>query len=163
MTIRVGFTGSQGGMKSEQVTALRLLLEEIFRYPADFLPSAPFADLDLPRVAELHHGDCIGSDAQAHKIARELGYRVVGHPPINSSKRAFCDFDELREPREYLIRNHDIVDETNVMVATPDAPETLRSGTWATIRYARSLERNIGVIYTNEDEHRGLSRREATK
>lgn len=88
-----------------------------------------------------HHGICIGSDFQAHNIVRSLLPKcvIVGHPPTNTSKMALgvrCDI--MREPKPYLERNHDIVDESERFVGMPRyAYEELRSGTWATIRYAR--------------------------
>jgi hypothetical protein len=30
--------------------------------------------------SQFHHGDCIGSDAQAAEIAVGLGYRIIAHP-----------------------------------------------------------------------------------
>lgn len=123
----VGFTGTQHGMTAEQERSLRALLREL--------------------GGVLHHGDCIGSDKQAAGIAREQGRRVVGHPPEDSSKRAFFPSDETREPKPFLVRDHDIVDETEALVATPrTAQEQVRSGTWATIRYARKMKRRIYII-----------------
>lgn len=41
---------------------------------------------------ELHHGDCVGADADAHRLAREhlTTTRIVVHPPDNPVKRASC-------------------------------------------------------------------------
>lgn len=83
-----------------------------------------------------HSGDCIGADEHFYKLARLQGLHTVGHPPSNPSKRAFCVYDEEREPDEYLVRNHAIVDESSFMIFTPkEFEEKLRSGTWATARY----------------------------
>ena len=100
-------------------------------------------------TAELHHGDCIGADADMHDLAKEFGFCIILHPPIKSAKRAFCKgADEEREPKEYIPRDHDIVDETEFLIATPNGTsEILRSGTWATIRYARKLGRRILIVY----------------
>jgi hypothetical protein len=85
----------------------------------------------------LHHGDCVGADAAAHQIARDLGITVVVHPPVSNKKRAFCEGDQELPPKEYLVRNRDIVDASQVLVATPGGfQEKRRSGTWATVRYA---------------------------
>lgn len=101
-------------------------------------------------ACELHHGDCIEADAEAHEIARALGWHIVGHPPTNPHKRAFCQFDEARPPAPYLVRNRHIVNETTALLATPRSfAEVIRSGTWATIRYARKLGRPVIVIYPN--------------
>lgn len=127
----VGFTGTQCGMTSRQKERL----------------CAKLIELD---VTEFHHGDCIGADEQADNIARTIGgIVIVIHPPNNDSKRAFCErrgLSKVCEPKPYLDRNHDIVDESEMMFATPGQRiEQLRSGTWATIRYARKVKKP-GVI-----------------
>lgn len=125
---RIGFTGTQLGMTTEQIVAVDILL---------------FDDL----IAEwVHHGDCIGADADFHRLAKLSGLKTHGHPPINPNKRAWCDFDEIEEEKEYLDRNKDIVDAVDFMIACPkEFREQLRSGTWSTIRYAR-IQRKPGVI-----------------
>lgn len=102
--------------------------------------------LTLAGAVSLHHGDCQGADEQAHAIGRKLGLWIVGHPPTASGLRAFTDCDELRDPRPFLVRNRDIVRETALLIATPQGRETLRSGTWATIRYARRLRVPLIII-----------------
>jgi hypothetical protein len=129
--MHVGFTGTQQGMTAEQMQKVIELLI-------------------IHKPTHIHHGDCVGSDKQFHNICTRLdmGMMKIGHPPDNSWKRAFCDFDELWESKPYLVRNHDIVNESNIMYATPgEFEEVLRSGTWATIRYARSVERILFVVY----------------
>lgn len=73
---------------------------------------------------------------------------IIGHPPEQGNRRAFLDYDEEREPKSYLKRNHDIVDEgVDGLIAAPNGwVEELRSGTWATVRYARKLKRRIWII-----------------
>lgn len=117
---------------------------------------------------EFHHGDCIGSDAQAaiamDAVRRHLidyfgsragcTIRIICHPgyPPNHPKetkfRAFTNFnDEIREPKPFVARDHDIVDETEEMIATPvSANEEIRSGTWTTVRYARKRKRKITIL-----------------
>lgn len=118
--IRIGFTGTQNGLTDEQETVLRGVLEA-YEHEA----------------VEFHHGDCIGADARAHELADDLSFDVVIHPPDVDAKRAFCHSPDTREPKPYLVRNHDIVDETTTLVACPNGTERVRSGTWATVRYAR--------------------------
>jgi hypothetical protein len=99
--------------------------------------------------AEFHHGDCIGADAEAHDIVREFfpNVRIIAHPPIIKSKRAFKKADESKEPKEYLIRNHEIVDAVEYMFGAPKTDmEELRSGTWATIRYSRKMNKPITIL-----------------
>lgn len=71
------------------------------------------------------------------------------YPPVNSYKRAYCEgYAEIRGVKEYLDRNHDIVDEVDMLIATPkEYDEQLRSGTWATVRYAEKKDKTIIFIY----------------
>lgn len=131
----LGFTGTHHGMTTAQLKSVRTLLNTL-------------------GVAILHHGDCIGADAQADRIAKQLGAVVVIHPPLNERKRAFCDYslpNELREAKPYLARNRDIVSEgIDGLVAAPRQtiePDNKRGqGTWTTIGYARQAGRNIWIV-----------------
>jgi hypothetical protein len=129
----VGFTGTQLGMTRAQREAFTNQLNALW----------------WEGFTEFHHGDCIGADEEAHYIAKSLGFRVVCHPPISTSKRAFCEgCDEEREPKGYLERDDDIAAETQILVATPkEKEEQLRSGTWTTVRYARKRGRPRVLVY----------------
>lgn len=138
--MKVGFTGTQRGMTLRQKLSFN-------------------KELVGNHTSEFHHGLDDGSDKDAHYEIR-LNFpkiRIVGHPPLNQhhiSDRT-RDCDELRTPKEYLVRNHDIVDETFALIATPRTMnEELRSGTWATIRYARKLKRLIVIIYPDGTVHK---------
>lgn len=126
MTV-IGFTGSQLGSTPEQRAVLWQLLEG---------------------ATEFHHGDCIGADAEAHQVAVRRGIPVVVHPPVNESKRAWCTDGDVTvlPPLPYLVRNHSISDTCDTIVAAPSGPEVLRSGTWATVRYARKTGTPVIVI-----------------
>ena len=131
--MKIGFTGTQLGMSQSQ----RDELNRILRDETDF-------------ISEFHHGDCIGSDSEAHDIAENLGFDIVIHPPTDPRKRAFKKSKRINQPLPYLERNHVIVSETDKLIATPSSRhEQLRSGTWATIRYARKLNRPIHIIFPN--------------
>ena len=98
----------------------------------------------------VHHGDCIGSDKQANDIAHCRGLKVVVHPPTNPSNRAFCNGHIIHPPKDYIRRNHDIVDATERLVAAPATmSEELRSGTWATVRYARRTGKPVSLVFPN--------------
>lgn len=126
--MKIGFTGTISGMSEAQRDKLTALLAEL-------------------GASQLHHGDCVGADADAHGIARSLDIAVVLHPPSNDKSRAFCQGSvEERPPRAYLDRNKAIVDVTEVLIATPWGPEQRRSGTWATIRYARKRARTCYIV-----------------
>lgn len=127
--MKYGFTGTQRGMSPRQYAAILRILSS--------------------GTGEFHEGDCIGSDAESACIAWDVGsWFIVQHPPTNQSKRAFAQYDEAREPKPYLERNHDIVDDCDELLATPgEKEEQLRSGTWATIRYAKKCGKPVTVIY----------------
>jgi hypothetical protein len=125
----IGFTGTRQGMTEAQKSALRALLDG--------------------GAGEFHHGDCIGADSQAHDIANEYGYRIILHPPTNSSQRAWREVPKhMERPKKpYLDRNKDIVRETASLVAAPAEPEEqLRSGTWSTVRFARKQGKPVFLI-----------------
>lgn len=94
-----------------------------------------------------HHGDCVGSDSMAHELASLRGFDIVVHPPTDPKHRAHRIGDVEEDPRPYLERNHAIVDAVSTMIATPDGEERLRSGTWATVRYARKRKRAIYIVF----------------
>lgn len=103
-----------------------------------------------PSILKAHHGDCIGADSDFHLICRGQGLYMIGHPPHNYNKRAFCQFDEERRPQDFLVRNKAIVDESEWMIFTPRGmEEELRSGTWSTIRYARKKLKTGHIVYPN--------------
>lgn len=115
---------------------------------------------DQRGARELHHGDCIGGDEEVAEIARDLGYRLVCHPPASRRFRAFVKSDEYRPPAPYLTRNHNVVDTVHGMLALPSGDvEQLRSGTWATVRYARKVGRPLVVVSPSGDviECRGVA------
>jgi len=102
----------------------------------------------------LHHGDCVGADAQAHDIAIQFDFKIAIHPPENNAKRAFKTGPKTQvlilAPRPYLERNCDIVDSCEILVAAPQvSEEEMRSGTWATIRYARRKQCRVVLIMPN--------------
>ena len=130
--MNVGFTGTQIGMTENQKYHVAMLLLSL-------------------KGDEFHHGSCRGADTDAHRIAVCLGYEIIIHPPINPKKRSYFDIGEVLPEKEYLERNHDIVDATDVLIATPKTErEELRSGTWATVRYARKKGKVVHIIKPNE-------------
>lgn len=126
----VGFSGTREGMTVYQ----RMMTHIIFR---DLVPST------------LHHGDCVGADAQAWRIANHEphGIFIHAHPCNLPHARAMTHSDMVHDIKPPLVRNHDIVDSSDIMLFTPkeDQP-VLRSGTWATFRYALSLKKPMVLI-----------------
>ena len=128
----LGFTGNRFGMTLRQMKEINSYMEICKSLG----------------MSIAHHGDCIGADAEFHKLARIIGFKVYLHPPNNDSKRAFCDFDFIDKPLPYLERNQVIVDSCDVLVAAPDSyDEKLHSGTWSTIRKARTAKINTHIYY----------------
>lgn len=133
--MRIGFTGARDGMTLAQRAALVELLRSL--EPSSFA-----------------HGDCVGADAQSHDIVlAELPLcHIHIYPPDKDEARAFKGLAGgalIREypPAPYLKRNHAIVDSCDLLIAAPrTAAEQLRSGTWATIRYARKRGTKVSII-----------------
>ena len=108
---------------------------------------------------EVHHGDCVGADSRIHQIVEFLNkenpnyqIEIHIHPPTNNSKRRFHVGHMNYEAKGYLVRNHDIVDACDVLIACPKTTkEQQRSGTWATWRYAKKTSTETYLIYPNGD------------
>lgn len=135
--MKIGFTGTRKGMTARQFYWLWHVLTRV-----PMLSSDP--------LMEVHHGGCVGSDDEFHFLMAERfgSVRIVLHPPVDKRQQADCPSDEVREPKPFLERDHNIVDETNPLIATPKGmTEELRSGTWATIRYARKQGKQVIIIY----------------
>jgi len=126
----IGFTGTRMGMTFHQRKLVGNFLDEL-------------------EPDEAHHGDCVGADAQFHELCLHRDIPLVIHPPTNPSQRAFCVNAQVLVSKDYIARNHDIVDASDILIATPQqAEEVLRSGTWATIRYART-KTQVLIVYPN--------------
>lgn len=136
--MKIGFTGTQKGMTPKQKEAV-----------VSFLHKCP--------PDRVHHGDCIGADAEFDKLVH-LNFPkclVIIHPPVDEGKRANCftEGDVVFKPAPYLKRNQHIVDLTDFLIATPKGvKEEVRSGTWATVRYARKKGKQIVIIWPDGTE-----------
>lgn len=159
--MKIFFTGTQSGMTKYQKEELGSLLV-------------------LLKCSEFSHGDCIGADKEANEIAFDSGIKVFTiFPPVKPLKRAWC-FNEEKVlnnnnlqwntltykgqeikvrwmPRdEYINRNRHGVDNCAWVVAAPkEHTISIRSGTWATIRYAWKVRKDkITIIppIVREDE-----------
>jgi len=134
--IPIAFTGTSDKVSAKQIWLLNAFCEKLDEYYGGEI--------------ELHHGDCINADAIAHAVAVSLDWDIVIHPPNIRTKRAFCNIGRIvkvHKPLPYLDRNHQMVDETVRLIAVPKGLEIMRSGTWATVRYARKLKHPIKFIY----------------
>lgn len=131
--LRVGFTGTRIGMSLYQKETLRQMLS------ANGI------------VTEFHHGDCIGSDTDSHIICLNMGISIIIHPPTNSRLRNYNNDSKVEHrAKDYLERNKDIVNCTDILIATPETLiEEQRSGTWSTIRYASRNSKIVLLINEN--------------
>lgn len=130
-----GFTGTQKGLTRPQYHALAIYIQAV-----------PW-ESGRPT---LHHGDCLGADAQVHDIAWHQDWWIWIHPPLDPKKRAFKpNYNNINPPSPYLERNRNIVDICELLVACPKGPEELRSGTWSTVRYARVTNTPVIIIWPN--------------
>jgi hypothetical protein len=133
-----GFTGTRHGMTIDQHRVLVVIMLSCY-----------IQIETLNEEFKWHQGMCVGADKQSSDLARIFGFKIKGHPPNNNKFVApFHNLDEVAPPKDYLDRNHDIVNESDHLIAMPYThTEVLRSGTWATIRYAVGKEVGVSIIY----------------
>jgi len=131
--MKIGFTGTRNGMSDAQKTALVALLKK-------------YTTRDNVTVHEFHHGGCEGADLEAGAIASKLKYHIVIHPGgatyLPKGIKA-----AVKDPKPNLVRNQDIVNAVDLVIAAPrTSTEELRSGTWATIRYAKRQNKALRML-----------------
>lgn len=129
--MKIGFTGTQTGTTDPQLESLIEIIE----------------GLD---IEEAHHGDCIGADNEFSVIIEAVHPKTElhCHPPTDGRKRAFTRYQVSYLEKPFLLRNQDIVNATDLMIACPKRmKEELRSGTWATVRYARKKNVPLVIIW----------------
>lgn len=131
--MKIGFTGTQENICNDMQYDLLIAVL-----------------LELDELAEAHHGDCCGADQSFHWVVEHTQPQaeIHIHPPANDNKRAFCDGHVYYDVKDYLDRNRDIVDACDVLIACPRTmSEELRSGTWATVRYARKVGKPVAILW----------------
>lgn len=127
----IGFTGTRQGISPIQKQNLESILDNI-----------------LPEI--VIHGGCIGADEEFHRICLEyrlgeslyLPYPfIMIYPSYLKDQQGVCPNPTfLAIEQDPLIRNQAIVHQSDILIAAPKyETEELRSGTWATIRYARKM------------------------
>jgi hypothetical protein len=138
--MKIGFTGTREGMTREQRAAF-------FQFVKGLDPHA--------RIS-FHHGCCLGADASAVDIIdRKHGLSDIYGYPSNlkgmTSENAIRLSNVVYPPLPPLERNKNIVSAVDVLVACPKGPEAsnFKSGTWATIRYARKNGIRIVILWPN--------------
>jgi hypothetical protein len=131
--MKIGITGTKKGLSEKQ----RKFMES-------------WCQRNNKSFDEFHHGDCIGVDSQVHDILTDLGWKAVIHPPNIYKYRAFKEASVVHKEKPYLKRNKNIVDSVDVVYAFPlQEHEVIRSGTWATIRYAAKQDKPLWIVLPN--------------
>ena len=117
----IGFTGTRKGMSEAQ----RLQFGDVMAW----LIRACEARCE---PVSFHHGAAAGADTEAAEIiGASPDVMVVPHPA----------------GRDPLERNRDIARLCSILIAAPDRDqEQQRSGTWATVRYARAEGRPVVLL-----------------
>lgn len=119
--MNVGFTGTRKGMSPLQMILCAKVLAWL-----EIVTDAIAPITDPPTF---HHGAAVGADLEAERLATIDGYTTIPYPA----------------GRDPLARNQEIVAAVDILIAAPEKDlEELRSGTWATVRYAR--KRGIPII-----------------
>ena len=130
----IAFTGTRHGLTFDQHRSLE-------------------QQLSLLAPDEVHHGDCIGADAEFDSLCRSRDCVINLHPATLERYRAGCKATPpavLHHPQSPLKRNRLIVVASDLLLAAPSSSsEVLRSGTWASIRYARKLGKRVVLILPN--------------
>ena len=127
--MKIAFTGTTRGMTGWQMQRLHEALCERAKGHWQF-----------------HHGGAPGADRQAHYLARELGCEDL-HVwlPVGKTWAEEAGTTVHHTRLLPLRRNHLVIGGADVVIAAPyQRDEIRRSGTWATVRYARKA--NITVV-----------------
>lgn len=131
----VGFTGTRKGMTTEQRRTLNKFHS---------------------KARVFHHGACDGADTQAVQMFYSRGgWWIHAWPSHNPNAFAMAQSQTFHRPGtaedggwDPLVRNKLIVDASDILIATPGQhKELLRSGTWATVRYARGVRKPVYIIW----------------
>ncbi len=134
--MRVSFTGTRAGMTPWQSQLFTKWVSE-----------------RRESIVSFAHGCCSGSDVDAHRLVREIcGKSVfIAVFPSTAKTRASIpdDANYVAAPKPPLDRDRDIVGNgSDVLLATPkEIREVVRSGTWATVRYARKKKVRVEIFY----------------
>jgi hypothetical protein len=125
----LGFTGTRQGLTSKQALALSDLLRQL-------------------KPSQVHHGDAVGADEE-FAILVGPGTHQVAHPCDVPAQRSRHTTPNVVAPvKPPLERNRDIVDACALLIACPAGmQEEQRSGTWATVRYARKVRRPHAIVW----------------
>jgi hypothetical protein len=133
--MKLGITGTREGMNEHQFELLQQYLT-----------------LHYCEGAEFHHGDCVGVDAEAATLAKDIGYRIISHPgPTVDNLRAFVECDESHEPASHFKRNRTIVETCDCLIVIPLQNSCQpRGGTWYTASYAKKTNKPFVIFWRDQ-------------
>ena len=141
--MKVGSTGTQYGITQEQREKFKELILKLN---------------SEDNIEEFHDGNCKGSDLQTRGIVLQVLENVTFHihpSTLNSFVKPYTNRKTLQiigihPVKKPLVRNRDIVDCIDVLIGCPyQKNEIVRSGTWATIRYAKKQNKKTYIIKPN--------------
>lgn len=133
--MKISFTATQNGLTARQWTRV-------------------WDELIAAKPSAVIHGACKGGDDEIDDVCLRLGIQRVVFPSDHPTKSRLQRCVErggkiivAREPMFSLARNPLIVDAGDRLIACPSqARMIVRSGTWATVRYARKKHVNVLII-----------------
>lgn len=132
------FTGTHRGMSAKQ-------LERLFEVWGVLRPDI------------VTNGCCEGADRQLHGVAAAQDIATEFFPS-NPEQREWAEsvqgiMEVVHRVEPPLKRNRSMVatGRRGLVAAPYTVAEITRSGTWATVRYARNVNRPIWIIYPNGD------------
>src|SRR5215467_4810130 len=121
-------------MSGPQTASLVRLLKHLLKFDGSGAP-------------EFWHGNCIGADDEAAALATKIGYTTRAWPGDIVEKRGEFVSTIVHEWQPNLTRNRIIAGAVEPLIACPKEDEmVVRSGTWATVRYARQDSKTVYVI-----------------
>lgn len=130
----IGFTGTRYGMNERQIRKVREYLS-------------------THDISGVRHGACVGADQDFHNICVQQDVVIHVHPgysknnPEDDRWRAILEGGYLEyEAKPYFTRNRDIVDNCDILLATPFSPDNGKGGTWYTVNYAKKVGKKVIVF-----------------
>ncbi len=131
--MQLGITGTRKGLSEKQFDLVKKFVKE-----------------GNSIISHFHHGDCIGVDVQIATLVQHYLPKtwIISHPSRGNT-RSHGPANEIMRPKDYLVRDQDIVDASQYLWACPDGAERIRSGTWTTVRMARKKGIPITIIMPN--------------
>ena len=134
--MKVSFTGTRQGMSEWQKQQLDM-----------------WAWTNRNKLVQFSHGCCIGADVEAHLIIRKRCENnvFISVFPSTAKTRAEvpADANYIALAKPPLERDKDIVDAGHdLLIAAPLLMKDFsRSGTWATVRYARKKKVPVLILW----------------